>query len=307
MIKWSRNFIGALALALTSIANADVVKLVVPFPPGGSTDLAVRYASRALNEAGINTVVHNRPGAQGSVGIRSVIDQGDNLTLVAVAPGSGIISPIMQGLSFDIQHDLEPVTGLVIIYPVVIVPAQSFIVDVRSLVSALKTSEKPLTFGFGASSHALEGLRMLDWIGAKAVEVSYNGTAPLAVAVAAGQIDFAVMDYNPTLKELVDAGKIRLIAATTKRRIQTLPNLPTLIESGINVEAQAWLVLLGKKGIDPKLISAINQILNNALKRDRAHLLFDYVDPLMATPDQVREMIQTSKSIVQKNINRLKK
>lgn len=308
MIKWLRHAAGVLLLAMASMASADnTIKIVVPFPPGGTVDLLGRYASKLLNESGINTIVLNRPGAQGSVGLTSTL-AADNRTLIIAGVGSGIISPILQNLNIDLARDFEPVAGLATIYPVIIVPAKSNITDVKTLVSMLKTREKSLTFGYGVSLHGMEGLRMLDAIGAKAVEVTYNGTSPLVVATAAGEIDFAITAYDPSVKEMADAGRIRMIAAFSKRRVQALPNLPTLIESGINVEAQSsWQVLLAKKGVDPKLVADINRIISDGLRRDRNQIMFDFIDALPATPGQVRDMIVTSQQIVARHLPQFKK
>jgi tripartite-type tricarboxylate transporter receptor subunit TctC len=236
-----RALLGAVLAAPAISARAQgfperPVRLVVPWAPGGSTDVLARLLSVPMGEAlGQPLVVENRPGASGTIGHASVARApADGYTVLMATNSTFAIAPHLLP-SMPYEHDAAfAAVSLLAETPLVLCVKRGGPAEVAALVAAARARPDALTFGsggIGVTSHlAAELLMALAGIGM--VHVPYRGGGPAAQALAAGEIDVAFLD--PTVaKPLADGGQVAMIATTGSRRFPSLPTLPTVAEAGV--------------------------------------------------------------------------
>lgn len=260
--------------ALSSAFAEEVTTMVVPFPPGSTTDALARFNAKALTDAGIPTVVVNKPGAGGLIALRYVADvKNKNTTLLTTSSGAVVASfmaPSEQQVSF--QKELDPITLMVADPMVIVVPANSPYNNLKELFADIKKNPGKVVYGAHTPTSSLFVNGMLDKFGGKVLEVPYNGTGPNNVALLGNQVDFAFISYSDG-KELYDSGKFRYLGVATKHRLPYSAEVPTMLEQGINVtEADHAVVFIGvfaPAGMDPELQTRINKIIVAAMKAER--------------------------------------
>jgi tripartite-type tricarboxylate transporter receptor subunit TctC len=249
---------------------ARLVKIVVPFPPGGSTDLlARRIAEKFQQSMGQPFIVENRPGAGGVVGSEMVAKSpADGYTLLVGVTGSHSISPSLNpAVSYDPLKSFEPIS-VIVSGPLVLVvnpdlPAR----DVKSLV-ALAKSGRALNYGTpgnGTSMHlATEMFNAA--AGIQLTHVPYKGSANAMTDLIGGQIQVMVNDMVVTLPQ-IRAGKVRALAVTSSRRHPLLPDVPTVAESGYpGFEALSWQGMFAPAGTPRDVLAKLNTELVKALQ-----------------------------------------
>jgi tripartite-type tricarboxylate transporter receptor subunit TctC len=261
------------ASACTAAAQgypARLVKIVVPFPPGGSTDLlARRIAEKFQQSMGQPFIVENRPGAGGVVGSEAVAKSPpDGTTLLVGVTGSHSISPSLNpAVSYDPLKSFEPIS-LIVSGPLVLVvnpdlPAR----DVKSLV-ALAKSGRALNYGTpgnGTSMHLATEM-FNSAAGIQLTHVPYKGSANAMTDPIAGQIQVMVNDMVVTLPQ-IRAGKVRALAVTSSRRHPLLPDVPTVAESGYpGFEALSWQGMFAPAGTPREVVAKLNAELLKALQ-----------------------------------------
>jgi len=225
------------------------ITIVVPFAPGGSNDITGRLVSEALSrQLGQTIVVENRPGAGSVIGTEYVARaQPDGYTLLVGGLSAIALNPtIYKALPYDPRIDLVPLALIGNVPFVVVVNPALPIKTIPELIAYAKTNPGKLTLasaGVG-SPHHLFGELFAKMAHFKVTHVPYRGSQPAVSDLMAGHVDMMVADIAVS-KALIDSGKIRALAVTTKRRAPELPNIPTLDESGVkDYEAGAWLMLL---------------------------------------------------------------
>jgi tripartite-type tricarboxylate transporter receptor subunit TctC len=270
-MKLIKLLLAALALAWLAPANADeypsrLIKIVVPFPPGGSTDIIARSIAEKFEKSmGQTVIVENKPGAGGAVGSDMVAKSApDGYTLVVGVTGSHAISTTLNPrLPYDPLKDFEPIS-LIESAPLTLVANLSVPAhDVKSLVAL----HKPLnhgTPGNGTSMHLTA--EMFNFVtGTKFVHVPYKGTAAALNDLLGGQIQLMFGDFLVTLPQ-IRAGKIKAIAVTSLQRHPLLPNVPTVAESGYpGFEALSWQGLFAPAGTPKAIVNKLNAELIKAL------------------------------------------
>lgn len=266
-----------LALAMVPIAAAGSaqtypnrpIRVVVPYPAGGSADLMPRaLGPRMSEELGQQLVFENKPGASGTIGLGQVATaKPDGYTLGATAPGSVTIFPHLQALTFDPLKDLAPI-GLIATVPhAVVVNAALPIRSMGDLVAYLKA--QPGKFNF-ASTGPTSLSRLSAEIfnratGIDAVHVVYQGGSPAAVALASGETQYGVPDLGSMLSQ-IRGGQIRALAVTTPARSHVMADLPTVAEAGIaGYSITAWVGFLAPAGTPAPIIDQVNAALQKAL------------------------------------------
>ncbi len=270
-MKLLQAFLAAVALAWAAGAGAQaypakVIRIVVPFPPGGSTDVIARKVAEKFQQSmGQPVVVENKPGAGGAVGSADVAKSApDGYTLLVGVTGSHAVSvSLYPKLPYHPLKDFEPVSMLVSA-PLTIVAHPSVPAsDLRSLAAL----GKPLnhgTPGNGTSMHLTAEMFNLA-AGTKFVHVPYKGTAAALNDLLGGQIQLMFGDFLVTLPQ-VKAGKIKALAVTSAQRHPLLPDVPTVAESGYpGFEALSWQGLFAPAGTPKEIVAKVNAELVKAL------------------------------------------
>jgi len=237
------------------------IRIVVPFAPGGPTDVIARVIANNLkNSLGQPVVIENRTGAGGNIAIKAVATSpADGYTLLFSS--SNIVSnPAMQA-PFDPIKDFAPITYAAVSPNIIYVHPSSPIQNVADLAAQLRQKRTPTTYGtpgVGTTPHiACEGLKLS--ASGEAVHVPYPGAAPVVAAALGNQITFGCSALPPTTSH-VKAGTLRAIAVTSARRSAVMPNVPTLAESGFpDVVADNLQGLLAPAGTPPAIIDKLHK------------------------------------------------
>jgi tripartite-type tricarboxylate transporter receptor subunit TctC len=266
--------LGTSGFAAASFAEdawpAKPVSYIVPFTPGGSTDVIGRTLCEKLQAAlGQPFVVENKPGAAGAVGAAYVAKaRADGYTLFGGTISTHAINAsLYKNLPYDPVKDFEPVTLTAMLPNVLMVDPKLGVNSVQELIALLKKDPNKRTFassGAGTSTH-LAGELLADLIGVPLTHVPYKGTPPAMIDVSAGQVTF-MFDQMTAAIPLVQAGKLKLLAVTTGKRMALAPQLPTMMEAGVpKFEMSSWQAVYAPKGtpraIVQKLSAEIRKIL----------------------------------------------
>lgn len=288
----------AMGLALAATAQAQTwpskpVTMIVPFPPGGSTDVIARTVGPKLQEKfGQSFVVENKPGAGGAVGaVAAKRAAPDGYTLFVSSLGPFVIGPhLIKNGDYDPLKDFDYITVAVQAPNMLVVPANSPHKSVADVIAYLKANPNKMTFasaGNGTSDHLTAELFWQE-TGTKGVHVPYKGGAPAMTDLLGGQVDATFMNINTGINN-VRAGKLRALGITSSQRSPLLPDVPTLTESGIkNATVYSWQAFAAPKGIPAdtktKLQAAIVAALNDpSVKPKLLELGFEIVGN---TPEQ---------------------
>jgi tripartite-type tricarboxylate transporter receptor subunit TctC len=278
------------------------VTIVVPFPPGGSTDMIARTLAAKLQEQLHQSfIVDNRAGATGTIGMGQVKRAApDGYTLIVSSLGPFVIAPhLLKSVPYDMAKDFDFITVAVQAPNVLVVPAASPLKSVADVVAALKKTPDKMTFassGNGSSDHLTAAL-FWQRTGTSGVHVPYKGGAPAMNDLLGGVVDASFQNINVVVPQIA-GGKLRALAVTGDKRSPLLPNVPTLDESGIKgVDVYSWQAVAAPKGLpaDVKktLHSAIAAALNDPQVKPKLQALgFEIV---ANTPEQF-QAFQNSES-----------
>lgn len=258
------------ATALAQAYPANTIKFVVPYAPGGSTDIIARTLAEYLTQRfGQTVVVINQPGAGGSIGTTAVArSAADGYTLLMATNGTHAINPsLMQKLSYDAVKDFQPVSLVASVPLLLVVPAKSDVKSIQQLVDP-KLRKASINFGsagIGSSGHlAGEMLKIEGKLDAQ--HVAYKGDAPAVVDLMAGQLDY-VFANMPAAVNQVRAGTLRPLAVTTAQRSSELPDVPTVLEAGFpRLQIDPWYGVFVPAGTPPEVVAKLNEGINAALQ-----------------------------------------
>ncbi|WP_298924719.1 tripartite tricarboxylate transporter substrate binding protein [uncultured Ramlibacter sp.] len=239
------------------------VAYIVPFTPGGSTDVIGRTLSEKLQAAlGQPFVVDNKPGAAGAIGASYVAKaRADGYTLFGGTISTHAINAsLYKNLPYDPVKDFEPVALVATLPNVLLVGPGLGVNSVQELVALLKKDPSKRSFassGAGTSTH-LAGEMFADLIDLKLTHIPYKGTPPAMVDVAAGQVPF-MFDQMTAAVALVQAGKLKVLACTTAKRMALAPQVPTMMESGVpGFEMSSWQAVYAPKGTPRPIVLKLN-------------------------------------------------
>ncbi|SAI01480.1 putattive exported protein [Bordetella ansorpii] len=287
------------ACAALPAAAADYparpVKVVVAFSPGGTTDTLTRSITNILSKKlGQSFIVENRPGAGGNIGTEYVVKSApDGYTLIVNSVGPIAVNPSLNKLSYNPLTDLLPMAQIATVPNVLVVPPNSPARDMKSFLAYVKT-RKNLNYsstGVGTSSH-LSSYMLMDQLGVQATHVPYKG-ADAVNDLLAGRIDFMFATI-PSVIGQIRAGKLRPLAVSTLRRSTTLPDLPTVAESGFpGFDAGSWFGFFAPKGTPRGVIDRINHEVNAALPALHEQMLSEGAEPVKGSPEQFGAFIKT--------------
>lgn len=290
-----------IALALGAAASFSAlawptkpITLVVPFPPGGSTDLIARQLSGKLPEklgAGVTVVVDNKAGATGTIGAGFVARApADGHTLLVSSLGPFVIAPHLIKAPYDALKDFDTLTVAVQAPNVLVVPAASPHKSLADVIAFTKANPGKMTFassGNGSSDHLTAEL-FWQQTGTTGIHVPYKGGGPVMNDLLGNQVESSWMNINTAMPQIL-AGKLRPLAITSARRSPLLPAVPSLEESGIKeANVYSWQAIAAPKGlpadVKAKLHAAIVSVMNDpAIKPKLLELGFEMV---LNTPEQ---------------------
>ena len=239
-----RRVIQAIGLAVAMSGGAAMaqawpskpVSLIVPFPPGGTTDVLARaLADKLTLSLGQTVIVESKPGAGATIGADYVAKaKPDGYTLLVGAVHHTIASIVYKKLPYDFQKDLAPITTIALVPNVLVVNANTPAKNVAELVALAKA--KPGQYNYGSNGNGtaqhLIGTQFQNLTGTDLVHVPYKGSGPLATDLLGGQINMSFDTVTPVLQH-IKSGKLRALAVTTAKRSSALPDVPTLEEAGL--------------------------------------------------------------------------
>lgn len=265
--------VAALILLSSEVCNAaypeQLIKVIVTFPPGGSADIVMRALEPVVAaELKQGFVIENRAGAGGNIGMAAVAQaKPDGYTLGVAPAGSLTVNPhFNQAMPFD-PKDLVPITLLAEIPFVLVASGNVPAHTVAETIALARAKPGALSIGHGGNSTAMHLTAALFTQKADvAMElVPYRGTAPATVDVLAGHVPFAVLDI-PASKQLIVEGKLNAIGVSSARRVPSLPDVPTLAESGIGgFESVGWFGLVAPAGTSGEIVARLNAAFVKAL------------------------------------------
>jgi tripartite-type tricarboxylate transporter receptor subunit TctC len=245
------------------------VRFIVPFPPGGSTDVAARtLADKLTRSLGQQVVVDNRGGGGGAIGtVEGARAAPDGHTLVFVADPVITLHLAVKNVQFDVRRDFDAVTQVTTQPIAVAVHAALPVKSVQELIAYAKANPGKLSFahsGTGSGQH-MSGELLKKMAGIDMVHVPYKGGAPAVQDLVGGQVPVGVLGSTPLIPHH-KAGRIRIIAFTSKERFAPMPEIPTLHESGLTgFDTTQWLGILAPKGTPPGVISRLHSETASAL------------------------------------------
>lgn len=252
--------------------QARPISYVVPFTAGGSTDVVGRTLAEKLQAAlKQSVVVDNKPGQGGGIGAAFVAKAApDGYTLFGGTISTHAINAsLYRNLPYDPVKDFEPVALVATLPNVLLVDPNLGVNSVAELIALLKKDEKRRTFassGAGTSTH-LAGELFADLIGVPLQHIPYKGTPPAMVDVSSGQVTF-MFDQMTAAVPLLQAGKLKLLAVTTPKRIALAPNTPTMVEAGVpGFEMASWQAVYAPKGTPKAIVERLHAEIARALQQ----------------------------------------
>ncbi|MCA0243355.1 MAG: tripartite tricarboxylate transporter substrate binding protein [Proteobacteria bacterium] len=288
-----------LALGMAALAAqaqtwpARTVTLVVPFPPGGSTDTVARALGPRLQEKlGQTFIVDNRAGATGTIGAAAVKRApADGYTFLVTSLGPLVIAPhLIKGVAYDAGKDFDFITVAVQAPNVLVVPAASPSKSVADVIAQQRAHPGQMSFassGNGSSDHLTAEL-FWQQTGTTGTHVPYKGGAPAISDLLGGQVNASFQNINAVIQH-INAGKLRALAITSEQRSPLLPNVPTLAEAGVKgVDVYSWQAIVAPKGLPADVRGKLQQAVAAAFADDKLRQQFTAVgfEIVASTPEQ---------------------
>jgi tripartite-type tricarboxylate transporter receptor subunit TctC len=286
------------ASAFAQAYPSKPIRYIVPFPPGGSSDLIARAIAPKMSERlGQPIVVENRSGAGGMLGVDVVAKAAPDGYVIGLAAAGALSSNVhlYPKMPFDPEKDLAPITNLAMI-PFFLVAHPSQASSIKQLIEQAKAKPGALSYGHGGQGSTMhlagELLNMLAKVNVQSVP--YKGSAPVSSDVLGNQIPFGVVDV-PSAISNVKAGKLRALAVTSKTRIAAAPDVPTFEEAGVpGYEAVGWFGSVAPAGTPREIVQRLNLETRNALALPdvRERVIAAGTEPATTTPEEFAAYIR---------------
>jgi len=292
------GMIAPLADALAQDYPARPVRIVVPYAPGGSTDILTRILSAKLTtRLGQTVVVDNRAGGNGIIGTEIVAHSPpDGYTFLMVTNGQTINVGLHPNLSVDIERDLIPVVNVAAMPNLILVHPSLPVKTLRNLIDLAKARPGSLSYahaGVGSAQHmAGEFFKLVAKV--NIVPVPYKGGGPAVADTIAGAVEMLVAGV-PAVSQYVAAGRLRALAATSLKRSALLPDVPTVAESGYpGFDAIFWIAIIAPRGTPPAIVQRLNSDANAVMRDPEIEKLFSQqgAAPAGGTPAELGAYIR---------------
>jgi tripartite-type tricarboxylate transporter receptor subunit TctC len=291
------------ALAFATLAQAQTwpskpVRFIVPFPPGGSTDVAARTVADKLTRAlGAQVLVENRAGGGGAIGtVEAARSAADGHTLLFAADPVITLHLVVKNVQFDMQRDFTAVTQVTTQPIAVAVHSSLPVKNVQELIAYAKANPGKLSFahsGTGSGQH-MSGELLKKMAGIDMVHVPYKGGGPAVQDLVGGQVPVGVLGSTPLIPHH-KAGRIRIIAFTSKERFAPMPEIPTLHESGLTgFDTTQWLGILAPKGTPAEIVNRVYAETRKALELQevKERLAQAALQPVGSSPKEFDALIR---------------
>ena len=272
------------------------IKWIVPYPPGGTTDVLARIMAQALTERlGQTVIVENKPGGGNNIGTEAVVNApADGYTMLLVNPANGINASLYKNLSFNFIRDIAPVAGIVRTPNVMVVTPSLPVKNVAEFIAYCKANPGKVNMassGSGTSVH-LSGELFKSMTGCDMLHVPYKGAGPALTDLMAGQVQ-VLFDNLPSSYPHIKSGKLRALAVTSVKSDPSLPDVPTVAATVPGYEATAWFGVGMPKGTPRAAIDRINTEVNKLLAdpKMRARLAELGGTPIPGTPEDFGKVI----------------
>ena len=294
--------IAAVALTLAaSVANAawpdHTVKIIVPWAPGGSTDILARAVADKLTQSlGQPVIVENKPGASGNIGSEFVArSKPDGYTLLFGSMSTHAINPAMDSkMPFDGVADFTPISMLAFVTNTFVVNPSLPVSNVKEFIAYCKAHPGEVSYasaGPGSTNH-LSAALLEKQAGIRMLHVPYKGGAPAVLSVVSGETKVLFTAGTQSLPH-VKAGKLKLLAVTEDHRSTLLPDTPTVAETVPGYEMAVWYGAFGPKGLPPEITKRLNAEINRAMMlpdvKERMQKIG--VEPVNVTPEQFSKVL----------------
>jgi tripartite-type tricarboxylate transporter receptor subunit TctC len=300
----SRRLLTLAALTLCAAASAQTwpskpIRIVVPFPAGGGTDIIAREASQRVSSAtGWTFVIDNKPGAGGNLGVDAAAKSpADGYTLVLGQTSNLAINPSLYSkMPYDSQKDLVPIVLLANAPLVLVTGASTPYKTLTDLVTAAKAAPGRINFatpGNGTVAH-LTGELFQKAAGVKLQHVPYKGASQALTDVVGGNVELYLSSV-PSMLGHIKQGKVRALAVSSTKRVDDLPGVPTIQESGFKgFDAVTWFGLLAPAGTPKEAVARVNAEFNKALQQPalRKRLDDEGADVVGGTPEQFAALLK---------------
>jgi len=289
-----------LAMGLACGAHAAYpdkpIRFIVPYPPGGGTDVVARAIGQKLEQMwGAQVIVENKPGGDTQVGTSAVARApADGYTFGFITPTFAINKSLYPRLPFDPVHDFAPVAALARSPFFLVVGNGTKAGTLKELIALSKAQNGNMSYSASSSITFVTGEMFRNAAGIEALHVPYKGSAPSVTAVAGGEVAFT-LDTLMATKPLVDGGLLKVLAVSSRTRFKELPHVPTLSEAGLkDFEMSFWYGMIAPAGTPADVVEKTNAAVTRILQMPdvRAKLQSLGTEPLQTTPAQFTAMVK---------------
>jgi tripartite-type tricarboxylate transporter receptor subunit TctC len=289
------------------------VRILVPFPPGGGTDIQARLLSTAFQKSmGQNFLIDNRTGASGLIAAQLAVDSPPDGNTILFTSGSISVVATLRAkqMKFDVHNDLQPVSWISST-PLVLVAHPSVPVkSVKELAALAKRNPTPMNVGgntVGSTSH-LSAEMFNQTLGVKSTVVTFRGGGPAVISLISGELDYAFVTA-PSIMPHLRSGRARGLAVTTAKRSAAMPDLPTLNSFYPGFESGNWYAMFYPKGTPRPIVDKLNAEIKKALNTPEVKAFYprEALDAIASSPEQLatllrQEIAKYAKVIRQANI-----
>ena len=290
--------------AAESAYPSKPIRVIVPFAPGGSTDILIRTVGQKLTEQlGQSLVIDNRGGGGGAIGAALAAKSApDGYTMMATTSGVIVVNPsLYRKLAYDPAADFVPVTIIASLPNMLVVSPSVPVGSVKELIAMAKAKPGAMTYasgGNGTSNH-LAGELLKFVAGVNLTHVPYKGGGPAVLATMSGEVSmlFATM---PSAIPQVKAGKLKALAVTSRKRAEAMPELRTMIEAGVkDFEVAIWIGVLAPRGTPAAYVGTLNAEIARALQSPQlaTRLRAEGYDPVANSPADMAAVIKTESAM----------
>ena len=287
--------ISPMAVAQSQYPNKPI-RIIVPYPPGGATDVIARQISVKLGPLlGQTVVVENKAGASGNIGFDFVAKANPDGYTLLMGTANMTIGPAFSKLPFNVLTDFAPISTVVSSQNLLVIRPSLPVKNLKELLDFAKSNPGKLNFGSSGIGTPLMTIELMKAMAdVKIMNVPYKGDAPAINDLLGGQIDM----YASTVTGLIEhvkGGKLRAMGVTSKKRASSLPDVPTIEEAGVpGYELVSWYGILAPGGTAPEIVKKLNENLVKviAMPEIQQQLIAGGSDPWSTSPEQFSELIR---------------
>jgi tripartite-type tricarboxylate transporter receptor subunit TctC len=286
------------ASAMAQAWPSKPITLIVPFPPGGTTDVLARALAEKLSQSlGQPVIVESKPGAGATLGADYVAkSKPDGYTLLVGAVHHTIATSVYKKLPYDFQRDFAPITTVALVPNVLVVNASTPAKNVTELVALAKAQPGKSTYGSNGNGTAqhLIGTQFQNLTGTQLIHIPYKGSGPLATDLLGGQITMSFDTVTPVLQH-IKGGKLRALAVTTAKRSAALPDVPTLDEAGLKgFNIGTWFGVLAPAAVPKDIVARLNTEMVKVIQSPEFRKRMDEIgaEPVGNSADQMAQQIK---------------